>query len=50
MIGDTLGTDIFGAKLAGFDTALVIGRNVPATELAADETALGIRPDYYLEA
>ena len=49
MIGDTLGTDVFGAKVAGFDSALVIGRNVPATELEADEVALGIRPDYYLE-
>ena len=49
MIGDTLGTDVFGAKVAGFDSALVIGRNVPAAELEADEVALGIRPDYYLE-
>ena len=49
MIGDTLGTDVFGAKVAGFDSALVVGRNVPATELEADEAALGIRPDYYLE-
>ena len=49
MIGDTLGTDVFGAKVAGFDSALVVGRNVPAAELEADESALGIRPDYYLE-
>ncbi|SHK20215.1 HAD-IIA family hydrolase [Fibrobacter sp. UWB12] len=49
MIGDTLGTDVYGAKIAGFDSALVVGRNVPATELDADEAALGIRPDYYLE-
>ena len=49
MIGDTLGTDVFGAKVAGFDSALVIGRNVPAAELEADEVALGIRPDYYLK-
>ena len=48
MIGDTLGTDVYGAKIAGFDSALVVGRNVPATDLEADETALGIRPDYYL--
>ncbi len=48
MIGDTLGTDVFGAKVAGFDSALVVGRNVPAAELEADEIALGIRPDYYL--
>jgi HAD superfamily hydrolase (TIGR01450 family) len=48
MIGDTLGTDVFGAKVAGFDSALVVGRNVPAEELDADEMVLGIRPDYYL--
>ena len=49
MIGDTLGTDVYGAKIAGFDSALVVGRNVPATELEADEKALGIWPDYYLK-
>jgi HAD superfamily hydrolase (TIGR01450 family) len=48
MIGDTLGTDVYGAKIAGFDSALVVGRNVPADELEADEAALGIRPDWYL--
>lgn len=48
MIGDTLGTDVYGAKIAGFDSALVVGRNVPAAELSTDEAALGIRPDYYL--
>ena len=48
MVGDTLGTDVLGARVAGFDSALVVGRNVPADELEADEKALGIRPDYYL--
>ena len=48
MVGDTLGTDVLGAKVAGFDSALVVGRNVPADELEVDELALGIRPDYYL--
>ena len=48
MIGDTLGTDVFGARVAGFESALVVGRNVPADELEADEAALGIRPDWYL--
>ena len=48
MIGDTLGTDVYGAKVAGFDSALVVGRNVPADELEADEKVLGIKPDYYL--
>ena len=48
MVGDTLGTDVLGAKIAGFDSALVVGRNVPAAELEADEKVLEIRPDYYL--
>ena len=50
MIGDTLGTDVYGAKVAGFDSALVVGRNEPVEELKKDELALGIRPDYYLES
>lgn len=49
MIGDTLGTDVYGAYVAGFDSALVVGRNEPAAELDADEKLLGIRPTYYLE-
>ena len=49
MIGDTLGTDVYGAYVAGFDSALVVGRNEPATELDADEKLLGVRPTYYLE-
>ena len=48
MVGDTLGTDVLGARVAGFDCALVVGRNVPAVELSADEKMLGIRPDWYL--
>lgn len=48
MVGDTLGTDVLGARIAGFDSALVVGRNVPADELETDEKALGIRPDWYL--
>lgn len=48
MVGDTLGTDVLGARLAGFDSALVVGRNVPADELDSDEAALGVRPDWYL--
>lgn len=48
MIGDTLGTDVYGAYVAGFDSALVIGRNVPAEDLRADEAVLGVRPTYYL--
>ncbi|MBR4785118.1 MAG: HAD-IA family hydrolase [Fibrobacter sp.] len=49
MVGDTLGTDVMGARYAGIDSALVVGRNEPAAELKADERALGIVPDYYLE-
>ena len=49
MVGDTLGTDVMGACYAGIDSALVVGRNEPAAELKADERALGIVPDYYLE-
>ena len=49
MIGDTLGTDVYGAYVAGFDSALIVGRNVPVADLASDEMALGIRPTYYLE-
>ena len=48
MVGDTLGTDVFGAQVAGFDSALVVGRNVPEADLAADEAALHIRPNFYL--
>ena len=48
MVGDTLGTDVLGAKVAGFDSALVVGRNVPADELETDQNVLGIKPDYYL--
>lgn len=48
MVGDTLGTDVLGARLAGFDSALVVGRNVPADELDSDEVVLGVRPDWYL--
>ena len=49
MIGDTLGTDVFGAYVAGFDSALVVGRNEPWADLEMDESVLGVRPTYYLE-
>ena len=48
MVGDTLGTDVLGARIAGFDSALVVGRNVPADELEADEQVLNVRPNWYL--
>jgi HAD superfamily hydrolase (TIGR01459 family) len=48
MIGDTLGTDIAGALNAGIDAALIVGRNMNPKTLAEDETALYVRPTYYL--
>lgn len=50
MIGDTLATDIGGARNARIDAALLVGRNEPAAELGDDERFLGIRPNYYLTA
>jgi len=48
MVGDTLGTDVMGAYYAGLKSALIVGRNEPASELDADERALAMVPDYYL--
>ena len=48
MVGDTLGTDVFGAHVAGFDSAQVVGRNVPEADLESDEALLQIRPNFYL--
>jgi ribonucleotide monophosphatase NagD (HAD superfamily) len=48
MIGDTLGTDIAGANIAGIDSALVLGRNVKEDELRDDIYALGVSPTYIL--
>jgi len=48
MIGDTLGTDIAGASIAGIDSALVIGRNVKEEELRDDIYELGVSPNYIL--
>ena len=48
MVGDTLGTDVYGAKLVGFDAALVVGRNVPFNEVKLHQKVLGVKPDYYL--
>lgn len=48
MVGDTIGTDVFGAYVAGFDSALVVGRNVPEQDLESDEALLQIRPNFYL--
>jgi HAD superfamily hydrolase (TIGR01450 family) len=48
MIGDTLATDIAGALNVGIDAALIVGRNMEENSLAEDETALHVRPTYYL--
>jgi HAD superfamily hydrolase (TIGR01450 family) len=48
MLGDTLGTDIAGANIAGIDSALVLGRNVKENELRDDIYELGISPTYIL--
>jgi len=49
MIGDTLGTDIAGACIAGIDSALVLGGNVKEEELRNDIYELGISPNYILK-
>ena len=48
MLGDTLGTDIAGANIAGIDSALVLGRNVMEDELRNDIYDLGVSPNYIL--
>jgi len=48
MIGDTLGTDISGASIAGIDSALVLGRNVKEEEFRGDIYELGVSPNYIL--
>jgi len=48
MIGDTLGTDIAGASIAGIDSALVLGRNVKEEEFRDDIYELGVSPNYIL--
>jgi len=48
MIGDTLGTDIAGACIAGIDSALVLGRNVKEDEFRDDIYELGVSPNYIL--
>ena len=48
MIGDTLGTDIAGAAIAGIDSALVLGGNVKESELRDDIYSLGVSPNYIL--
>jgi len=48
MIGDTLGTDIAGASIAGIDSALVLDRNVKENELRDDIYSLGVSPTYVL--
>jgi HAD superfamily hydrolase (TIGR01450 family) len=49
MVGDTLGTDIAGANIAGLDSALLLGRNVREEALRDIQYFLGVRPTYLLE-
>lgn len=49
MVGDSLGTDVFGARVAGFDSAIILGRNQPVSELEEDEKILGVSPDWILK-
>lgn len=47
MVGDTLHTDILGAKAIGFDAALVTGQGAShGLDLEAAIASTGIRPDY----
>lgn len=48
MVGDTLGTDMVGARASGLDCALVLGGNSISDELLADEDLLQTNPDFYL--
>jgi ribonucleotide monophosphatase NagD (HAD superfamily) len=50
MLGDTLGTDIAGACIAGIDSALVLGRNVKESDFREDIYELGISPTYTLSS
>lgn len=49
MIGDTLGTDMLGARVAGFDCALVTDRGVSDCDLITYQNALAVTPDWYLQ-
>lgn len=49
MIGDTLGTDILGAQRSGLATALLLRGNTDPVALEADQIALGVVPDFYLD-
>lgn len=50
MVGDTLGTDIAGASVAGIDSALVLHGNTKEEELRDDQYHLRIRPTYLLRS
>lgn len=50
MIGDTLGTDIAGAQIAGIDSALLLGRNTEERSIREDQYRLGIKPTYLLRS
>lgn len=48
MIGDTLGTDIAGAKAAGMKSALCLQGNSNIDNVYCDISSLGIQPDIFL--
>lgn len=49
MIGDTLGTDVVGAKKVGISSCLVMGRNMREETFAEDCESLKVTPDFIIE-
>lgn len=49
MVGDTLGTDVVGAYMAGIDSCLVMGRNMRAESFAEDCESLAFTPNYLIQ-
>lgn len=48
MVGDTLGTDVVGASIAGISSCLVMGRNMREESFAEDCEVLGFTPNYII--
>lgn len=48
MIGDTLGTDIAGARRTGIQSYLCMQGNSQFTEITSDIKSLGLKPDFFL--
>ncbi len=49
MFGDTLGTDVAGAYVAGVDSCLVMGRNMRRETFDNDCLELGFTPNYIID-